>query len=100
MKFHELIKSNEWLSIELTLSKLYPDQQKSIENYRLVYEALKFLQPVYSDIRIVLYQYYDDDGHPSVVDVSGLNPNPKPEDITNGLALEFTSLGQMAWNGH
>lgn len=91
MKFHELIKSNEWLSIELTLSKLYPDQQESIENYRLVYEALKFLQPVYSDIKIVLYQYYDDDGQPSVVDVSGLNPNPKPEDITNGLALEFTS---------
>ena len=91
MKFHELIKSNEWLSIELTLSKLYPDQQESIENYRLVYEALKFLQPVYSDIKIVLYQYYDDDGQPSVVDVSGINPNPEPEDITNSLAIEFTS---------
>ncbi len=91
MKFHELIKSNEWLSIELTLSKLYPDQQGSIENYRLVYEALKFLHPVYSDIKIILYQYYDEDGNPSVVDVSGLNPNPKPEDITDGLALEFTS---------
>lgn len=91
MKFHELIKSNEWLSIELTFSKLYPDQQGSIENYRLVYEALKFLQPVYSDIEIVLYQYYDDDGNPSAVDVSGINPNRKPDDITNGLALEFTS---------
>ncbi len=91
MKFHELIKSNEWLTIELTFSKLYPDQHESIENYRLVYEALKFLEPVYSDIEIVLYQYYDDDGNPSVVDVSGINLNPKPEDITNGLALEFTS---------
>lgn len=89
MKFHELIKSNEWLSIELTFLKLYPDQMASIENYRLVYEALKFLQPVYSDFKIVLYQYCDEDGNPSVVDVSGLNP--KPEDITNGLALEFSS---------
>jgi hypothetical protein len=91
MKLHELIKSNEWLSIELTFSKLYPNQQESIENYQLVYEALKFLQPVYSDIKIALYQYYDDNGLPSVVDVSGINPNPKPEDITNGLAIEFTS---------
>lgn len=91
MKFHELIKSNEWLSIELTFLKLYPDQQGSIENYRLVYEALKFLQPVYSDIKIVLYQYYDDDGNPSVVDVSGINPNPEPEDINDALALEFTT---------
>lgn len=90
MKFHELIKSNEWLTIELTFSKLYPDQQESIENYCLVYEALKFLQPVYSDIKIVLNPY-DDDGHPSVIDVYGINPNPEPEDFTNSLALEFTS---------
>jgi hypothetical protein len=90
MKFQELIKSNEWLSIELTFSKLYPDQRESIENYRLVYEALKFLQPVYSDIKIVLNPY-GDDGHPSGVDVYGVNPKPEPEDVTNGLALEFTS---------
>lgn len=91
MKFYEIIRSNNWLTIELTFSKLYPDQQGSIENYRLVYEALKFLEPVYSDIEIVLYQYHDDDGQPSVVDVSGINPNPEPDDITNGLALEFTT---------
>ncbi len=90
MKFHELINSNEWLTIELTFSKLYPYQQGSIENYRLVYEALKFLEPEYSDIEIVFYQYYDDNDQPSVVDVSGINPTPEPEDINNALALEFT----------
>jgi len=89
MKFYEIIRSNNWLTVELTFSNLYRDQTESIENYRLVYEALKFLQPVYSDIKIVLYQYFDDDGQSSVVDVSGVNP--KPDDITNGLALEFTS---------
>lgn len=91
MKFYEVIRSNNWLTVELTFLSLYPNQQASIENYRLVYEALKFLQPVYSDIMIVLYQYYDDDGRPSVVDVSGINQNPEPEDITHGVALEFTS---------
>lgn len=90
MKFHELIKSNEWLTIELTFSKLYPDQQGSIENYRLVYEALKFLEPKNSDIDIILNPY-DDDGQPSLVDVYGRNPHPEPDDINNALALEFTS---------
>lgn len=90
MKFHELIKSNQWFTIELTFSKLYPDQQGSIENYRLVFEALKFLEPNESDIDIILNPY-DNDGQPSVVDVYGRNPQPEPEDINDALALEFTS---------
>lgn len=73
--------------------RLYPDQKEHFENYEMVYEALKFLQPVQMDVDITLYQYHDDDGQPSVVDVSGINLYPEPTDITNGLAIEFT-----AWN--
>lgn len=91
MKFYEIIKSNTWLTVELSLLRLYPEQKDSIEHYSLVYEALKFIQPVQMDVDITLYQYYDDDGKPSVVDVSGINLNPEPTDITNGLAIEFTS---------
>ena len=90
MRFYEIIKSNIWLTVELTFLRLYPDQKESIENYRLVYEALKFLQPVETDIEIVLNPY-DDDGQPSAVDVYGINQHPNPEDITNGVAIEFTS---------
>jgi hypothetical protein len=96
MKFYGIIRSNNWLTIELTFIKLFPEQTGSIENYRLAYEALKFLQPIDSDIEIVL-DPYDNDGQPSVVDVSGRNPHPEPEDITNSLALEFTSWGK--WLG-
>ena len=92
MKFYEIIRSNNWLTVELTLLKLFPDQKESIENYRLVFEALKFLQPVEKDIEIVLHPYYDD-GLLSVVDVSGRNLRPNPKDITDGVAIEFTS-----WN--
>ena len=91
MKFHEIIKSNTWLTIELTFLKLYPEQKESLENYRLVYEALKFLQPIEMEINITLHQYYYDNGLPSVVDVSGINLCTVPTDITNGLAIEFTS---------
>jgi hypothetical protein len=71
--------------------KLYPEQKESIENYKLVYEALKFLEPKETAIDITLYQYYDAAGQPSVVDVSGRNLQPSPKEITNGLAIEFTS---------
>ncbi len=91
IKFHEIIKSNTWLSIELTFLRLYPDQKEHFENYEMVYETLKFLQPLQMDVDITLYQYYDDDGQSSVVDVSGINLYPEPSDITNGLAIEFTA---------
>ena len=91
MMFRDIIKSNNWFTVELTFLKLYPDQNKSIENYRLVYEALKFLHPLETDIEIVLYPYYNDDGLLSVVDVSGRNLRPNPKDITTGVAIEFTS---------
>jgi hypothetical protein len=91
LKFYELLKSNTWLSIELTFLKLYPEQEEHIEKYEVMYEALKFLQPIEMDVDITLYQYHDDNGQPSVVDVSGINLNPKPTDITIGLAIEFTS---------
>ena len=90
MKFYEIIRSNNWLTIEMTFLKLFPDQKESIENYRLVFEALKFLQPKESEIDIILNPY-DDEGQPSVVDVYGRNPHPEPEDLNDALAIEFTS---------
>lgn len=44
MKLKDLIKSNNWLSVELTLLQLYPDQKGIIDEYRNVFEKLKFLE--------------------------------------------------------
>lgn len=77
MKFYEIIRTNNWLTIGLTFIKLYPEQTESIENYRLVFEALKFLQPKELEIDIILNPY-NDEGHPSAVDVYGRNPHPEP----------------------
>jgi len=93
MIFHEIIKSTTWFAIEPTFLKLYPDQKEGIENYRLFYEALKFLHSLETDIEIVLYPYYDENELLSVVDVSGRNLRPNSKDITDGVAIEFTS-----WN--
>lgn len=94
MKLNDLIKSNNWLSVELTLLQLYPDQDKMIDEYRNVYEKLKFTKPTdYDEFEIILKEYDCDSNfeidEETYVDVSGQKKIPDPNEITNGYALEF-----------
>ncbi len=37
MKLGEIIKNNNWLSVEMVLLKLYPDEKKNISGYEEVF---------------------------------------------------------------
>lgn len=92
MKFSDLVRSHHWLSVELTLLELYPDQQESIRGYENVFEQLKSTESEENDMLIVLSEYDSDseDGTPSTyIDVSGRKLIPDPDDITSGYAIEF-----------
>lgn len=92
MKFKDLIKSHHWLSVELTLLNLYPDQNKIIDEYQKVFETLHNLQPVDNDMLLVLTEYEldsDDKIKSTYVDVSGRKLIPDPNSITNSYAIEF-----------
>lgn len=94
MKLYDVIKSNNWLSVELTFLKLYPDQDSMLDEYRSVYEKLKVTEPAdYDELEIVLKEYDCDPNFESYketyVDVSGQKKIPDPKDITNGYAIEF-----------
>ncbi len=95
MALSTLIKSNSWLSIQLVLLKLYPDEQEFIEEYERVFNELKLMQPLPSKITIVVKWVHDtyDDTH--YVDVSGYYTNPaeRTDEYSNSLAIEF-----VAWN--
>jgi hypothetical protein len=102
MKLNELIKSNNWLSVEMTLLRLYPDQEKIIDEYRNVFEKLKITAPAkYDELEIILTEYDCDPNFESdnetYVDVSGQKKIPDPNDITNGYAIEF--LEWRKWLG-
>ena len=86
MQFNELIETNNWLSISITLTNLYPNQKESLTAYEKVYDILLQMEPSDSDIEIVLQQCYDDEtNEESYVAVSGL----KKDNPTEGLAIEF-----------
>ena len=94
MKLSELIKSYNWLSVELTLIKLYPDQNQMLDEYRKVYEKLKVTEPAdYDELEIILTEYDSDPDFDSdketYVDVLGQKKNSDPNDISNSYAIEF-----------
>ncbi len=98
MTLHDLIQSNEWLSIELTMLSLYPDYRGDLENYKQVFETLREKTPTETETEIVLEQCYDDEtGDESYVDVSGRDPNAAKDELTDRLAIEFTPWNE--WLG-
>lgn len=93
MKLFEIIKSYNWLSIELTLLRLYPDQGTMVDYYRNVFEKLKFLEPEEYDMSIALTENncdFDDESEvKTYVDVSGRKKEKDPNSITDSYAIEF-----------
>lgn len=93
MKLKDIIKSYNWLSVELTLLRLYPDQETMIDDYRNVFEKLKFLEPEDYNMSIVLTENDCDSDVESeertFVDVSGRKIEKDPNSITDSYAIEF-----------
>ena len=77
MKFGDIIKSNNWLSVEMVLLKLYPDEKKNISGYEEVFSKLKMLQPKEKDISILVSWEKDDFDQTDYVNVSGYHNNQK-----------------------
>jgi len=89
MRFAEIIKSNDWLSVKHTLIRLYPEQTENIEGYKKVFEKLHQLEITEDNIKIEIEQDYNDEtGDLGAAHVFGTNDSEKNQ-ITNGLAIEF-----------
>jgi hypothetical protein len=101
MKLKDLIKLYNWLSVELTLLKLYPDQVTMVDDYRKVFERLTFLESENYNMSIVLAEYncdLDDESEISTyVDVSGRKIENDPNTLTDSYAIEF--LDWKKWLG-
>ena len=100
MKLGDLIKNSSWLSIEIVFSRLFPDQITYLDDYRTVFDELKVLKPIDSSISIITETVIDEFDNEKYVSVSGYDSSKASEligDITESLALEFTSWSE--WLG-
>ncbi|MFN3315585.1 MAG: DUF6557 family protein [Raineya sp.] len=90
MKLQEIIQSNHWLSVELILLQLYPDQIDAIDEYSRVFEYLKGLEPQDNSMKIVLTEHiveYESEAL-TEIEVSGEETDENGNKIS--YALEFT----------
>ncbi len=71
MKFKELVDRHAWNDVQSILLLLYPDEEKSIEGYRQVYETLRSLQPAETKLRICIKTVTDDFDGATYEHVSG-----------------------------
>lgn len=96
MKLNDLIKSTNWLSVEQTLLRLYPDSVNEIDDYRDVFEKLKTMEPVDYNMSIALSDFESDkdiDGESETnTDVYG-RETIKTSEESETYAIEF-----VEWN--
>jgi len=98
MTLKEIIKKNNWLSVELTFLNLYPDQGKNIEAYHEIFQKLREMTPKESKLQISLEQCFEDEtNEESYVHVSGLEPNPDNSNEIESFGIEFVPWSE--WLG-
>lgn len=71
MKLNRLVATRSWEEVWTALVRLYPDQEKSMEGYRYVFETLKTLTPSETIMRICIEAAVDEDTGDTYHDVSG-----------------------------
>lgn len=90
--FVQLIKSHSWLSVKLTLERLFPEQDNLMDDYERMFDSLKFISATESNITIDVHWVHDDYDDTDYVDVSGYytNPEDNTDEYSNSLAIEYT----------
>ena len=71
MKFKELLDKYPWDEIVPVLIQLYPDQEKSLPGYQQVFETLRTLAPVETNMRIFIENVWDEFSDEYYASVSG-----------------------------
>jgi len=71
MKFKELLYKYNWDDVHSTLLQLYPDQERNVEGYRQVFETLRTITPVETNMRICIESVFDEDEDEYYASVSG-----------------------------
>ena len=85
MKLIDLIKTNDWPSLQNTFLNLYPDEETLIDEYKNVFEKLQSLESTNMDLEIVITKIGSEESD-FYIDVSGHEKNQDSSSDTYSLA--------------
>ena len=80
MKFVELVYKYKWDEICSVLISLYPNDQKNISGFKMVFEQLQTLMPAETNMRIILKEVFDEFENERYTCVSGVDGTLKKEE--------------------
>jgi len=80
MKFVELMYKYKWDEICSVLISLYPNDQKNISGFKMVFEQLQTLMPAETNMRIILKEVFDEFENERYTCVSGVDGTLKKEE--------------------
>lgn len=92
MTFADIIKTHSWLSVKMTLERLFTDQSDFSCDYEKVFYTLQSINACESNVTIDIHWVHDDFDNTEYVDVSGYytNISDRNDEYSNSLAIEFT----------
>lgn len=90
MKLNDLIKKHPWEEVETALVRLYPDHESELPGYHRVYEKLKTLVPVPSDLRLSIQLVYSEHTREFEIELKCIGPAQKAGGSGSLFALELT----------
>ena len=80
MKFAELVCKYDWGEIRPAIVRLYPNDQKNISGFKMVFEQLQTLMPAETNMRIILKEVFDEFENERYTCVSGVDGTLKREE--------------------
>ncbi|NUM47023.1 MAG: hypothetical protein HUU38_20175 [Anaerolineales bacterium] len=90
MKLYDLIHKHAWDDVQTALVRLYPDYESELAGYRQVYDKLKTLAPVPSDLRLLIQLVYSEHAQEFDVELKCLYPPHATRNASSLFALELT----------
>ncbi|MEA3416713.1 MAG: DUF6557 family protein [Thermodesulfobacteriota bacterium] len=80
MKFAELVCKYDWGEIRPAILRLYPNDQKNISGFKMVFEQLQTPMPAETNMRIILKEVFDEFENERYICVSGVDGTLKKEE--------------------
>ena len=90
MKFYDLIQKHSWEDTRDAIVRLYPDHESELDGYKQVFEKLKTLTPIPSNLQLRIELVYSNHTGEYLLETKSINPAQETGKTGSLFILEIT----------